>query len=145
MISYCKSTTLLMITNLGNHQMILSMLWLKAYSVVADFATKILLFKPHHCTHTKALLNWTEISLMFWTQLLLTSPLSSSLRSVVISVIMTIFKWSELWQTTEIWLSMSKEELLSTTSVTSKKTRTLPLKENLIDIKRVEAADIIFQ
>ena len=37
---HCESTIPLMITNLGNHQMMLGMPWLEAYGVVADFAAR---------------------------------------------------------------------------------------------------------
>ena len=81
-----------MITNLGNHQMILGMPWLKAHEVVADFAARRLLFKPHHCTHAGALPDPAEIPLVPWVQLLPTPPLSSPLKPVAASDKMTILK-----------------------------------------------------
>lgn len=85
-----------MITNLGNHQMILGMPWLEAHGVVADFAARMLLFKPYHCTHAGALPDPAGIPLVLWKQLLLTPPL----KLVAASVKMTILKRPEPQQTT---------------------------------------------
>ena len=49
--SYRKSTILLLITNLGSHNMILDLPWLQKYRVVLDTDAGCLLFKPRYCQH----------------------------------------------------------------------------------------------
>ena len=86
---HCESTAPLMITNLGNHQMILGLPWLEAHDVIADFAARRLLFKPHHCTHAGALLDPVGIPLKPWEPLWTPPP---PLKPVVTPVKMTILK-----------------------------------------------------
>ena len=133
---HCESTAPLMITNLRNHQMILSLLWLEAHDVIVDFAARRLLFKPHHCTHAGALLDSVKIPLKSWEQLWTSPP---SLKPVVASVKMTILKWSEPQKVTGTWLSMNHKKKPRPTSVT----KTLPLKKDFVDIKMIETASIM--
>ena len=86
---HCESRAPLMITNLGNHQMILGLPWLKAHDVIADFAARRLQFKPHHSTHAGALLDSVKIPLKPWEQLWTSLP---SLKQVTAPVKMTILK-----------------------------------------------------
>ena len=46
---YKESIAPLLITNLGNYNMILGLLWLRMYGVVIDFAANRMMFKPNHC------------------------------------------------------------------------------------------------
>ena len=50
-----ESTAPLLITNLGNHNMILGLPWLRMHGVVIDFAANRMMFKPNHCQHKGAL------------------------------------------------------------------------------------------
>ena len=52
---YKESIAPLLITNLGNYNMILGLLWLRMYGVVIDFAANRMMFKPNHCQYKGAL------------------------------------------------------------------------------------------
>ena len=52
---YKESTAPLLITNLGNYNMILGLPWLRMYGVVIDFVANRMMFKPNYCQYKGAL------------------------------------------------------------------------------------------
>lgn len=140
-----ESTAPLMITHLGNHQMILGLPWLERHGVIADFQARTLMFKPGVCTHAGALPKPQGATMLPWGQPLPSVSLPTPPPSPKLDRPRTILKRPAPLTTTGVWLPMTSGTTPPTPPPSPKPATVVLREEETVDIKMIGAAGLLSQ